>query len=282
MPQLHPPTTVPSVSGCEANKEQLMAPECLVAIASAARLPPVGDEHRRDNTTPPELPSKRMYSVLDALASLCVSAGKGEAYAVGLQLLDTNRGSGGKIILTIAGNGAVPFKVLSHLRALWMQLQGVAKICCKHYKDQGMPYGITTDEVSPPSKNALNDASELLQRLKINAYRHCFRNFVACVDKRYNAFLKFSERVKDYWLQEPEIDKVAQDNFEAAVRLIKVVIKPMILEVVSEMVSKRVEDVDLDPLPMAVNTLQPQVHALMKSQRLHVWCKGVAESKSLR
>ena len=94
-----------------------MAPEYLVAIASAARLP--GDEHRRDST-PPELPSKRMHSVLDALASLCVSTGKGEVYAVGLQLLDTNRGSGGKITLTIAGNGAVPVKVLSYLRVLWM------------------------------------------------------------------------------------------------------------------------------------------------------------------
>ena len=61
-----------------------------------------------------------------------------------------------------------------------------------------MPYGITTDEVSPPSKNALNDAPELLQRLKINVYRHCFRKFAARVDKRYNAFLEFSEWVKDY------------------------------------------------------------------------------------
>ena len=59
-----------------------------------------------------------MRSVLDALASLCVRAGKGEVYAVGLQLSENNGGPSGKISLTIAGNGDVPIEVSSHLRAL--------------------------------------------------------------------------------------------------------------------------------------------------------------------
>ena len=257
-----------------------MAAEYLVAIASAARLPLVGNEHRCENTISPELPSKRMHSVLDALASLCVSAGKGEVYAVGLQLLETNRGSGGKIILTIAGNRAVPVEVSSHLRALWLQLQGVAKVCYNYYKDRDMPYGITYDKDSPPSKNALKGASELLQRLKIAVYRHCLREFAARVDKRYNAFLEFSERLKKYWLQQPESDKAAQDNFEAAAMVIGI-IKTMVSKMVLKMVSKRVEDVDLDLLLTAVDALQPQVRALVKAQCLPDWCNGVAKSKSL-
>ena len=78
-------------------------------------------------------------------------------------------------------------------------------------------------------------------------------------------------------MKQPEINKEAQDDFESAVMVIKV-----ISEVVSKMVSKKVVDVGLDLLLTAVNTLQPPVRALVKSQRLHVWFKGVAGSKPLR
>ena len=72
---------------------------------------------------------------------------------------------------------------------LWMQLQDIAKVFYKHYKDRGTPY-LTT------SKNALNGASEMLQRLKMDVYRHSLRKFVALVDKCFNAFLKFSGRLR--------------------------------------------------------------------------------------
>ena len=59
-----------------------------------------------------------MHSVLDALASLCVPVGKGEVYAVGLQLLEINGGPSGQIILKIVCNGDVPMEVSSHLPAI--------------------------------------------------------------------------------------------------------------------------------------------------------------------
>ena len=86
---------------------------------------------------------------------------------------------------------------------LWMQLQDIAKVFYKHYKDRGTPYLIT-------SENALSGASEMLQHLKMDVYRHNLRKFVALVDKCFNAFLEFSDRLKDYWLQQPECEKDAQ------------------------------------------------------------------------
>lgn len=63
-----------------------MTPEHLVVFSSADRLPPVSNEPRRDSITCPFLPSRGMHSVLDAMASLCVREGKGDVYAVGLQI----------------------------------------------------------------------------------------------------------------------------------------------------------------------------------------------------
>ena len=97
-----------------------------------------------------------MHSVLDAMASLCVRVGKGEVYAVGLQLSEVDGGPGGTITLTIEGNKGVPMDVLKHLHATWLKLQNIAKICHKHYKDQGAPYPMNYG--SPLSKDALNDA----------------------------------------------------------------------------------------------------------------------------
>ena len=75
----------------------------------------------------------------------------------------------------------------------------------------------------PPSKNALNGASELLQRLKMDVFRHSLRKFVARVDKRYNAFHEFSGRLEDYWQQQPESDKDAQNTFETAAMGIRII-----------------------------------------------------------
>ena len=247
-----------------------MTPEHLIAIASAGEWGPVDNEDRHDTTTLPAL-SKRTHSALDALASLCVRVGKGEVYAVGMRFSEINSDASDKIILTIAGDGNVPVEVSSHLRALWMQLQEIAKVRCKHYKHQGMPY-TTYSEDSPSSKNAFNGTSEMLQRLKTDVFRHSLQKFVGRLDKRYDAFLEFSSSLQKYWLQQPKSDEDARIDFvnaDLAVRTIK------------KVVSIGVEDVNLDLLLTAVNELQPLVHALVKSRRLPSWCTSVAKSKSL-
>ena len=269
-PQLHPLTTVPSVSGFEASKGELMTPEHLVAIASAGEWEPVDNEGRRD-ILPPTLSSKPIHPILDALASLCVRKGKGEVYAVGMQFSEFNSDASG-IILTIAGNGNVPEEVSSHLRALWMQLRDIAKDCYEHYKHQGTPYAITYNGDSPPSKNALNSASGMLERLGMDVFRHSLRKFVARLNKRYNAFREFSESLQKYWLQQPESDEDARINFEGA---------DLAIRTIKEMVSIRVEDVNLDLLLTFLNKLHLLVRALLKTQRLPSWCIGVAKSKSL-
>ena len=131
---------------------------------------------------------------------------------------------------------------------------------------------MTHNEDFPPSKNALNGASELLQRLKMDVFRHSLRKFVARVDKRYNAFHEFSGRLKDYWLQQSEIDKDAQNTFETAA---------MGIRIIKRLVSRGMEDIGLDSLLIAVNALQPPVRALVRSPCLFSWCSGVAESESL-
>ena len=80
MPHLCPLTTVPSISGREASKEELMAPEHLVAIANAGEW----NEHRRNTTLPLALPSKSMHSVLMLWLFFVFEGGKGDIYAVGL------------------------------------------------------------------------------------------------------------------------------------------------------------------------------------------------------
>ena len=41
---------------------------------------------------------------------------------------------------------------------------------------------------SPPSKDALNNFSEMLLRLKLDVYRYSLRKFVARLDEHYDAF----------------------------------------------------------------------------------------------
>ena len=92
-----------------------MTPEHLVAFASASSWLSGGNESCRDSTTPPTLSSTRMHSVLDSTASLCVRVGKGEVFAVGLQLSEVDGGPNGTITLTIAGNKGVTEEVWEHL-----------------------------------------------------------------------------------------------------------------------------------------------------------------------
>jgi len=61
----------------------------------------------------------RSNPILDTLASICVRKGKGEVYAVAMQLHENKDGSaGGKLTLTIAGNSGVPPE-LYRTRKVW-------------------------------------------------------------------------------------------------------------------------------------------------------------------
>jgi len=63
-----------------------------------------------------ELASRRYEQhVLNCLASICVRKGKGEVYAIAMQLEEDNKRSRGTITLTIAGNHGVPKEASSHL-----------------------------------------------------------------------------------------------------------------------------------------------------------------------
>ena len=250
-----------------------MTSEHLVAFASAGTWLSEGNESRRDSITPSTLSSTRMNSVLDAMASLCVRAGKGEVYAIGLQLSEVDGGPNGTITLTIAGNKGVPEDVSKHLHATWMRLQDIAKVCHKHYKDQGAPYPMNYANESPPSKAALKDASEVLLRLKLDVYRYSLRKFVARLNKHYDAFMEFAERLNEYWLGQPESNYDAKNQFKKATNGIRV-----IRSLVS---GKKMKDINFNHLVKLVGNLKFLVRSLVKSQRLASWRDGVAKSKSV-
>jgi len=63
--------------------------------------------------------SIRTFPILDAIASLSVSKGAHEVYAVALQLDSVNE----KIRLTIAGNQGVPDYLKAHIASVWGKLQ---------------------------------------------------------------------------------------------------------------------------------------------------------------
>ena len=213
-----------------------------------------------------------MHTVLDAMASLCVRVGKGEVYAVGLQILEVDGGPNGTITLTIAGNKGVPVEVSKHLHATWMKLQNIAKNCHKHYKDQGAPYPISYANDSPPSKDVLNDASQMLLCLKLDVYRYSLRKFVARLDKHYDAFMEFAESLNEYWLHQPaESNNDAKNKFKRAtndIRVIRLLVS-----------GKKMEDINFDDLIELVGDLQWLVPSLVKSQCLASWSDGVAECK---
>ena len=245
-----------------------MTPEHLVAFASAGTWLSGGSESHHDGITPSTLSPTRMHPVLDAMASLCVRVGKGEVYAIGLQLSEVDGGPNGTITLTIAGNRGVPVEVSKHLRATWMKLQDIAKVYHKHYKDQGAAYSIIYANDSPPSKDALHDASEMLLHLKLDVYRYGLRKFVARLDKHYDAFMEFFERLYEYWLHQPESNTDAHRKFLKATSCIGA-----IRLLVS---GKKMKDIDFNDLVRQVNRLQRLVRSLVTShwQCLASWHGG--------
>jgi len=154
-------------------------PEHLVAFAFAEswldREP--GDRHYD------QLQSGRLHFILDSLASICVRKGKGEVYAIAIQLQEHN-GLGGTITLTIAGNHGVPNEVSSHLRKVWLQLQEIAQSYYTHYSNQKI--SIQYAEKSPPAREFMAVAKPLISQLKSSLQTLSFSKFASRVNKRYD------------------------------------------------------------------------------------------------
>lgn len=146
------------------------APECLVAFAFAERWLDREPGNRHDDRSQ----SSRLYSILDSLASICVCKGKGEVYAIAIQLQED--GSAGSITLTVAGNNVVPKEVSSHLRKGWQQLQQIAQSCYKFYSGHGQKYLFQYAEQSPPADDALAAAEPLVSQLLVVLYNTLLRN----------------------------------------------------------------------------------------------------------
>ncbi|KAG0138179.1 hypothetical protein HOY82DRAFT_596950 [Tuber indicum] len=83
----------------------------------------------------------RTFSVLNALASLCISAGTSEVLAIGLQLDAQAK----KVRLIIAGNPEIKQPLRTHLRHIWSKLQNLSLRYADHMgrgsreNDRGYP-----------------------------------------------------------------------------------------------------------------------------------------------
>jgi len=141
----------------------------------------------------------RLNPVLDSLASICDRKGKGEVYAVAMQLYEKHDGSGGgKLTLTIAGNSRVPPEVVSHLQSVLSQLRTIADRCHAFHKDRGVKHPLQYDKISPPSHAPLLALELLVTDLEASIYRHSIDKFVSCIRKRYMAFMDFMNRLQWY------------------------------------------------------------------------------------
>lgn len=106
---------------------------CLLAVAAVTAPDP--------STEPPPVkdtgPHSRGIPILDALASLCVSKARGEAIAIGAQIIrkDDDRI---RLVLTVAGNHELSTKLPQHLLEVWGMLQQLASLreLERHDKEQ--------------------------------------------------------------------------------------------------------------------------------------------------
>ena len=162
------------------------APAQLVAFATAVDWISGSDFARRSSRP------HRLAVVLDSFASICIRKGKGEAYAVAIQLYEGYDGSaGGKLTLTIAGNSGVPPEVETHLKSVLGQLRMIAHSCHKSYKDNGTKHPLQYREQSPHSGEAIAASGRLVVDLKASLYRHSLEKFTSRIGKRYKAFEVF-------------------------------------------------------------------------------------------
>jgi hypothetical protein len=158
------------------------------------------------------LQSGRLHFILDSLASICVRKGKGEVYAIAIQLQEHN-GLGGTITLTIAGNHGVPNEVSSHLRKVWLQLQEIAQSYYTHYSNQKI--SIQYAEKSPPAREVMAVAKPLISQLKLVLYKHSFSKFASRVNKRYDKFIDFTEKLEKHLTMVPPTEQHHLDTWDS-------------------------------------------------------------------
>jgi hypothetical protein len=167
-------------------------------VAVAAAIDRI-DESRHARRSQVSGGTGRRNPVLDSLASICVRKGKGEGYAVAMQLYEKDDGSGGgKLTLTIAGNYGVPPEVVSHLQSVLSQLRTIADRCHAFHKDRGVKHPLQYDDKMSPPHAPLLASEPLVADLKASIYRHSIEKFVSRIGKRYVKFLDFMERLEGY------------------------------------------------------------------------------------
>jgi hypothetical protein len=172
----------------------------LVAFASRVdqrRGGPAEDERRTSDSK--KLNTERVHAILDSLASICVRRGKGEVYAIAIQLNqckdDTN---GGTIALTVAGNDNVPEAVVEHLKKVWYKLKDISHQCHQFYTKKREEKSMQYRGESPDSAAALSASKELVLELMEMVYRHSLEKFTSRVNKRYSKFQDWFKELSAY------------------------------------------------------------------------------------
>jgi hypothetical protein len=170
----------------------LLAPEILVAAAS-------------EISTSLDVPSpeiafdgRRLYNVLDSLASVCVQRAKGESYAVALKP-HAIREADGLVTIFIAGNEDVPKDVQLHLYNIWFLLSKIASQCVEFHKLQQPSLDRREPPRPPPTAlrqdGTVTDAHELRKLL----YAHCREKLTWSIAKRLDKFVRFVKKLEDHY-----------------------------------------------------------------------------------
>ena len=233
-------------------------PAQFVAVAAATRRIDESGHTRRARVSDDR---SRLDPVLDSLASICVRKGKGEVYAVVMQLYEKNDSSaGGKLTLTIAGNSGVPPEVVSHLQSVLSQLRTIANRCHAFHKARGKKFRLKYDQVSPPSHAPIHDSKLLVANLKASLYRHSINKFVSRIEKRYKDFQDFMERLERY---RPTALDQDIDTWKALLGVHGVIVA--IFEAVDH------TDFDYEELVSFVEALHMDVRIVLKSKAATLW-----------
>lgn len=164
----------------------------LVAVAAANRLsntnyPRKAEEPHEVTLIPPQHREKaprieeRTAHILDALATILVSASQGEVVAVGVQ---ADYGSFGGATVTLAANTDVPQTAEAHLKEVWGVLAALSVTYRKEDKSNKTPKQTFADETPVKSRDEPLPAQYLLFAKLV--YQYCFNKFLRRLEKRYN------------------------------------------------------------------------------------------------
>ena len=174
------------------------AAEFLVALASTETDISCRSANRR-NDEERFLSSHRLPTVLDSLASICVRRGKGEAYAIAIQLED-ERKLKGSVTLTIAGNHGVPKEVSDHLDAVWKMVQKIAQLCRKRRREKRNGHAIDYNKESHDATATVTEDVIVQGVSELNRiiYMHCFEKLDSRIRKYFNRFRSVMAKVNTF------------------------------------------------------------------------------------